>query len=68
LENTDIVKYTGDTYLVELKRILLFLNDEEKEKIKKQAIINAQQYYKIMSYTTFYRKVLGEKIIEKKNC
>ena len=61
----DIIKFTGDMYL-RTHENLLFLNDEEKEKIKKQAILNAQQYYKIMSYKSFYRKVLGEKIVEKK--
>lgn len=62
---SSFIQCTGDTYL-RTHENLLFLNDEEKEKIKKQAILNAQQYYKIMSYKSFYRKVLGEKIIEKK--
>lgn len=59
------IECTGDTYLRSQEN-LLFLNDEEKEKIRKQSILNAQQYYKILSYKSFYRKVLGEKIIEKK--
>ena len=59
------IKCTGDTY-VRSNENLLYLNAEEKEKIKKQAISNAQQYYKIMSYRSFYKRVLGEKIIEKK--
>ena len=62
---SSFIQCTGDTYL-RTHENLLFLNDEEKEKIKKQAVLNAQQYYKIMSYKSFYRKVLGEKIIEKK--
>jgi hypothetical protein len=62
---SSFIQCTGDTYLRSQKN-LLFLNDEEKEKLKKQAILNAQQYYKIMSYKSFYRKVLGEKIVEKK--
>lgn len=61
----DIIKFTGDTYL-RTHENTLFLNDEEKEKIRKQAVLNSQQYYKIISYKSFYRKVLGEKIIEKK--
>lgn len=61
----DIIKFTGDTYL-RTHENLLFLNDEEKEKIKRQAVMYSQQYYKIMSYKSFYRKVLGEKIVEKK--
>jgi superfamily II DNA or RNA helicase len=62
---SSFIQCTGDTYL-RTHENLLFLNDEEKEKIRKQAILNAQQYYKIMSYKSFYRKVLGEKIVEKK--
>ncbi len=60
-----LIKCTGDTY-IRANENLVYLNDEEKEKIKKQAIQNAIQYYKIMSYRSFYRRVLGEKIIEKK--
>ncbi len=59
------IKCTGDTYLRENEN-LIYMNEEEKEKIKKQAIQNASQYYKVMSYRSFYRRVLGEKIIEKK--
>ena len=59
------IKCTGNTYLIE-KNNLMFMNDENKEKIKRQAIISAQQYYKVMSYRSFYRKVLGEKIVERK--
>jgi hypothetical protein len=59
------LKCTGDTY-IKTHENLLYLNDEEKEKIRKQAIGNASQYYKIMSYKTFYKKVLGERIVEKK--
>ena len=59
------LKCTGDTYLKSHEN-LFFLNEEEKEKIKKQAIANAVQFYKIMSYKSFYKRVLGEKITEKK--
>ncbi len=43
-----------------------FLTDEEKEKIKKQVITNVQQCFKILSYTTFVKRVLGDKIIDSK--
>ncbi len=59
------IKCTGDTYLRQNEN-LIYLNDEEREKIKRQAVQNALQYYKVMSYRSFYRRVLGEKIIEKK--
>jgi DNA polymerase III delta prime subunit len=56
---------TGDTYLKSNEN-LVFINDEERDKIKKAGIQQALQYYKIMSYRSFYRRVLGEKIIDKK--
>lgn len=59
------IKCTGDTY-IRTNENIIFLNEEEKAKLKKNSIQNAQQFYKIMSYRSFYRKVLGEKIIEKK--
>lgn len=58
------IKCTGETY-IKTPDNFIFLNKEEKDKIRKQGILNAQQYYNIMSYKSFYRKVLGEKIIEK---
>lgn len=56
---------TGDTYLKSNEN-LVFVNDEDREKIRKLGIQQAMQYYKIMSYRSFYRRVLGEKIIDKK--
>ena len=56
---------TGDTYFQQNDN-LIFINEEEREKIRKLGILQAMQYYKIMSYRSFYRRVLGEKIIEKK--
>jgi superfamily II DNA or RNA helicase len=60
-----LLKCTGDTY-INLNENYIYLNEEEKEKLKKQGVQNAMQYYKIMSYRSFYKRVLGEKIIEKK--
>ena len=56
---------TGDTYLKSNEN-LIFINDEEREKAKKAGIQQAMQYYKIMSYKSFQRRVLGEKIVENK--
>ena len=56
---------TGETYLKN-KDILDQLSINEVERERKIAIYSSLQYYKIMSYKTFHRKVLGEKIIEKK--
>jgi hypothetical protein len=43
----------------------LYKTKQEKEKIEKNAINIAMQNYKFMSYRSFYKRVLGEKIIDK---
>jgi superfamily II DNA or RNA helicase len=55
----------GDTYLKKSDNYA-YMNEEDKEKIKKQAILSALQYYKITSYTSFRKRVLGDRIIEEK--
>ena len=42
------------------------MTKDETERERKIGVFSALQYYKIMSYKTFYRKVLGEKITIKK--
>ncbi len=56
---------TGETYLKN-KQLLEQLTDAEKDRENKIGVYNALQYYKILSYKTFYKKVLGEKIAERK--
>ena len=56
---------TNEEYLKQ-DDILTVKNSNDNEKIKKNGINNALQYYKFMTYKSFYRKVLGEKISEKK--
>lgn len=56
---------TGDTYLKN-KEILQQLSKGEQDREKKIGVYGALQNYKILSYKTFYKKVLGEKIVEKK--
>jgi hypothetical protein len=56
---------TGETYLKN-KQILEQMNEGDRERENKIGIYNALQYYKILSYKTFYKRVLGEKIAEKK--
>jgi hypothetical protein len=41
-------------------------DEQEKAKQIKQAKVLAQQFYKLMSYRSFYKKVLGQKISDKK--
>ncbi|VVU95170.1 hypothetical protein CPAV1605_895 [seawater metagenome] len=61
----ELLVCTGETYLKN-KENLSLLNEAEITREKKIAVHQALQYYKIMSYKTFYKKVLGEKIVEKK--
>ena len=55
---------TGETYLKN-KEKLNQMTAAEIDREKKIAINIALQNYKILSYKTFYKKVLGEKITEK---
>ncbi len=41
------------------------VSEYDQNKIKKNAINMIMTYYRIMSYRSFYKKVLGEKIREK---
>jgi superfamily II DNA or RNA helicase len=61
----DLLKGTRETYLKD-KEILNQMSKVDQERQRRIAINQAQQYYRIMSYMTFYKKVLGEKIAEKK--
>jgi hypothetical protein len=61
----ELINVTGETYLKN-KEELNQLSKHDVEIEKKNAIVSALQYYKILSYKTFYKKVLGEKIVEKK--
>ena len=61
----ELLTTTGDTYLKN-KEALKQMSKVEIDRTKKMALYDALQYYKILSYKTFYKKVLGEKIVEKK--
>lgn len=58
-----LVQCTGETYYKVDKNIII--TPEEEEKQKKMALTNAMQYYRFMSYRSFYKKVLGDKIADK---
>lgn len=60
-----LIKCTGETYMKKIDKSTL-IDEAELEKIKKAAIAQAMQFYKFLSYKSFYKRVLGEKIIEKK--
>jgi superfamily II DNA or RNA helicase len=59
-----ILKCTGNTYLNFQDKSKL-IDETEKNKAKKLALNLALQYYRLISYRSFYKKVLGDKILEK---
>jgi intein/homing endonuclease/DNA polymerase III delta prime subunit len=56
---------TGETYL-KYQDKYTYVDEQEKNRQQKQALAQALQYYKLMSYRSFYKRVLGEKIVDKK--
>jgi hypothetical protein len=60
----ELLYCTGETYFKN-KDILDQMTKEEQDAEKRSALYGALQYYRILSYKTFHRKVLGEKITEK---
>jgi len=62
----EIIKCTKETYLKDISMNAGYIDEQEKAKQLKQAKLLSQQYYKIMSYRSFYKKVLGQKISDKK--
>ena len=61
----ELITCTKDTYINSSILQSGFVNDELKQQIQRDAIMNALQYYRILSYRNFYRRVLGEKIADK---
>ena len=61
---SELLKCTGKTYLKQVYKP--FVSQAETQKNEKNALSIAMQYYKFMSYRSFYRKVLGEKIVDKR--
>ncbi len=60
-----LIKCTNETYL-KYQDKSVYIDEEEKERQRRMAINNALQYYKFMSYRSFQKKVLGERIVERK--
>jgi hypothetical protein len=56
---------TGETYL-KYQDKYVYMDANEKARQNKVAVAQALQYYKIMSYRSFYKRVLGEKILDRK--
>lgn len=61
----ELITCTKDTYINSSILQSGFVNDELKQQIQREAIMNALQFYRISSYRNFYRRVLGEKITDK---
>jgi superfamily II DNA or RNA helicase len=59
-----ILEAFGNEYM-KIDKNYSYLSDEDKEKIKKQGMANVMAIYKIMSYSTFRKRVLGDRVIEK---
>lgn len=60
-----ILKSTGEKYMKYIDKSLI-IGSDEKEKMEKNAMALILQYYKFMSYKSFYKHVLGERIVDKK--
>ncbi len=60
----EILKFTGETYKKYVDPSIK-LSAQEQEINKKIAMNNVLKYYSFSSYNSFYKKVLGERIIEK---
>jgi hypothetical protein len=60
-----IIKCTGETYLKKIDKSQ-YIDHAELDRMKKNALAQAMQYYKFMSYKSFHKRVLGERIIEKR--
>ncbi|CAH6421403.1 DEAD/SNF2 helicase [uncultured virus] len=60
----ELLTCTGETYLKQQDKTI-YMSEPERLKARKNAINVALQYYRFMSYRSFYKKVLGEKIVEK---
>lgn len=61
----ELLKCTGEAYLKYEDKTAI-INEQEQSKNRKNALNIALQYYRFMSYRSFYKKVLGEKIVERK--
>ena len=58
---SQLLSCTQETYMEIEKN---YNDNRTHEKNTKKGIMNAMQYYKIMSYTSFVKKTLGNKVIE----
>jgi len=62
----EIIKCTKETYLKDVTQNIGYVNEDEKIKAIKQAKLASMQYYHVITYRSFQKKVLGLKVSEKK--
>lgn len=62
---SELLFSTGKTYLKN-RDLLDQMSNYQVDRERKIGVYSALQFYKILSYKTFYKKILGEKIVEKK--
>ena len=60
----ELIDTTGDTY-IKNKDLLKQASKQEIDYERKVGLYNALQYYRILTYKSFHKRVLGDKIIEK---
>ncbi len=60
----EIIKYKGDEYYAEQTDKSFYVSKNDKDAKLKSTIYNILQVWRIISYNSFYKKVLGEKIRE----
>lgn len=60
-----LLKCTGETY-IKYQDKTTFMSAEDKMQQEKNALGQVKQFYEFMSYRSFYKRVLGEKIIDRK--
>lgn len=61
----EIIKFTGETYMKTYLDKTVVVDEIEQNKMRKAALNTINNYYRVMSYRSFYKKVLGQKIREK---
>lgn len=60
-----LLQCTGETYK-KYQNKYDYMDSNEKSRQNKVALSHALQYYRIMSYRSFYKRVLGEKVVDQK--
>lgn len=59
----ELLTCTGETYM-QRNNDTMYVSKENDIKMKNNAINNIYQYYRLLSYKSFYKKVLGEKVVK----